>query len=318
MLKTLRFFGSRLIYPQLADLGFLVSGLAIERRRKRLAQFWDPHLENSKNFQKSCIKSGAQGESLAVLGAGRLYDVALEDLADAFTDISLFDADPQCLRYWKRASKMLPPHSQFSFHIGDITCVLLPRLHALRSHLSKSESWDQALDYLAASPDLQMTPPSAFLSHDEFDAVLSINLLSQLPVYWQHIVETELKTTFGAKHVLQNEEHWLAAFIPSAKSLVEQHLRDLRASGARFILVITDYRYEHYYRDDSGNEVTEQIDALLGHEILDQLALQELFPNYDAQYGAEWDWHIAPLGRDRNQVGERHKVIPILLKSRGH
>lgn len=316
MLNSLRFLSSSLRYPQAARFGFLVSGLAIERRRRRLAQFWDPHLEQSKACQRSWLESWRPDGRLAVLGAGRLFDVATEDLCKHFSEISLFDADPQCLRYWKREYKNLRSDAVFFNHISDITQVLEQRQSSLRTFLRRSPEWNQALEFLrslAASAD---SPESEFLLHGEYDAILSINLLSQLPVYWQHIAEIELVRIFGKKHVAAREDEWLEALIPSARALINQHLRDLARSRAKSILLISDLRYEHYYRDQQGGDVIEQIDALYGVELTNHSQLQKLFPEFDSQLCAQWDWHIAPLGRVRNSIGEKHRVASIIFSAK--
>lgn len=313
MLKSLTYLCNTVRYPELARLGFLSSGRAIERRRGRFAANWKPHLDMSREEQIAWAKTLEPGTSLAVLGAGRLFDVALEELAAACSEIVLYDADPQCSSAWSSAAGKLRGTCRLGAKIGDLTNVLPAWSSRLRDLLSESRpaGWKQTLRQIAERfCEGEVLPESSFIWPRRHGAILSINLLSQIAVYWQHLLERKLQKTFGRAAVREHEQEWLEAFLPAARALVEQHLRDLGRCGAAQILLITDVSYEHSYRDSSGREVLEQIDALYGCDVLAEDYLRKFFSDYQVKYGGTWHWDIAPRSRSRG-VGERHRVAAI-------
>ena len=154
------------------------------------------------------------------------------------------------------------------------------------------------------------------------DGVVSLNLLSQIPVVWQDILEEILFARFGKTVVQTKEQQWLRAFSGGARWLVQQHLELLAKSRAENILVISDLEYLSYdgldpfpqhgaplpvrwdgeWQGEQGIQYT-LCPALFGLDLEKQLP-----PGYSLAWKESWLWHIAPLGLENKQQGTIHRV----------
>ena len=90
---TLRYLFALFRTPNRVNRHFLHMGRGIERRATKMAAYWDPHLQCSKQAQQRWA-SASTGREVAILGAGRLMDVDLEALGKSFQTLWLIDADP--------------------------------------------------------------------------------------------------------------------------------------------------------------------------------------------------------------------------------
>ena len=63
-------------------------GRGIERRASKMAAYWNPHLQKSKQAQQRWA-AAATGQEVAILGAGRLMDVDLDKLAKSYKTLWL-------------------------------------------------------------------------------------------------------------------------------------------------------------------------------------------------------------------------------------
>jgi hypothetical protein len=267
--------------PALAP--YLRGGFAIEKRARRLRRFWEPHLERSKAAQRRWVE-GVHGIDLAVLGAGRLFDFAREEMEGRFRRFLLIDADPSCAAHWSGMRVEVEPR------IADLTgCADRWR----REMEAYRGGWPETLDYVR-----QIVKPTDAPVAFAADAVLSLNLLSQLPIGWQDRVEDNLVRRFGSRHTKSREREWLDAVEPGAKWIVEQHLAALNASSARSILLITDVEYS----DSHGNGTTEISPALYGVDPAAALG------RYRLRWQESWQWDISPAGTESPTCGTAHRV----------
>lgn len=288
LLDPLRYLAARLRHRDVTP-AFLQTGLGIEIRARKLAVHWRPHQDRSRGAQ---ARWSARGGRLAVLGAGRLLDFE-HGLAERFERLRFIDADPLCVPFWRRAH---PGHEPVIADVASRLC--LPR---------HSASWQATLAEIAAQ---QASKPEAEWLRD-CDAVLSLNLMSQIPIAWQERVEAYLRKQFGPAFVKAHEEEWLAAVEPGARSLVEAHLSLLNWSGARDVLLITDLGYIEYKgnrrysrrRWDPAPDVRglEAEDALYG-------IASPALSNYRRVETDEWHWHISPQGLESRAKGSIHVV----------
>jgi len=308
----IRSLAAMLRHPGRVTRRFLTMSLGIERRSRELSIHWTPHLEASKSAQARWSRD-ADGGCVSILGAGRLMDVNIEALALRFARLHLVDADPLAESFWKKQAQ----HQSSSWQLADVSGCF--------------EAWSDAIEktagdwngVLSAVRDLPMSVPQSWSC--AADAIISLNLLSQIPVLWQDILEEILRRKFGREQVRRREEEWLSAIEIPARWLVEQHLAMIHRSGARRILIICDVEYAHYrgtesfprsaYRPapvrwdgiwmaDSG--VTVEIEpALYG---IGPDSFPKWMPSYDLEWSESWLWHIAPQGLEETGCGMVHRV----------
>lgn len=303
-----RYLAARLRHRDPAAARYLRQGLGIAEREKKLRKYWEPHLERTKAAQRRWAEN-LSGIDLAVLGAGRLFDLAADALPARFQRLLLFDADPSCEQHWSALNGV-----EVEPHIGDLTgCIQRWQQDLDRFH----GGWEESLAHIAGivQPGDHANPFSA-------DAVLSLNLMSQLPIAWQDCVEDYLGRKFGERNVESKESEWLLAVEAGAKWIVEQHLAGLAASEARSILLISDLEYAEYRGGPNSVRWNEGVwDAGAGLRVdvtpalygLDPIAL---LPNYTLRWQESWLWDISPIGVESATCGTTHRVAAMAFDHR--
>jgi hypothetical protein len=288
-------------------------GLAIENRARRQATFWAEHLDHSRAAQARWTLR-ASGEWLTVLGAGRLLDFNRSAIPPRFANLRLVDADPLCPPIWRNLAK---PVEAVCADVSGCLNRWIAELNLIR------EPWPKTL---AAIRGHRVPAHAAYRA--PADALLSLNILSQLQIVWQDGVEDFLIKRFGRRFVEQHEHEWLDALRPAGQTLVEQHLAAIEDSGPRFALLITDLEYLEYegrtfrrghwspppvawssegWRADSG--VTCEVSPALEGVELNEAAFARWLPSYRLAWRESWLWHIAPLGTEKNTpYGKVHRV----------
>lgn len=258
------------------------TGLGIRGRARRFDSAWAPHLAQTKLAQQQLRNTVSERNSLLVLGAGELFDFETA-LIEKFSSITFLDANPVCRKIWQRFAKRHP--ANYEFVIADASGVLEQRIEKLGSTLTGDISWTEALKRIGkiGVEGLRSAP---FSGHS---ALISLNLLSQIPLIWQDAVEEILIKIFGRNFVNAHETEWLQAYGIGAEDLIHRHLKQLADSNAPAILLITDLEYE--------KNSTEIIPALFN---CDPTSLS----NYQLAWKDTWTWEIAPKGSDQT----RHKV----------
>ncbi len=287
LLASLRYLTARLRHRDV-PAAFLRTGLGIEIRARKLATHWRPHQDRSRQAQS---RWPAHGRRLAVLGPGRLLDFE-HSLAQRFEHLRFIDADPLCQPFWKRRH---PCHEPV---IANVAATL---------KLPARMSWSETLTAIAAQRAGHVDAP--WLRN--CDAVLSLNLLSQIPIAWQDRVEVHLRRQFGAAFLQAHEEEWLTAVGPGARSLVESHLAMLDQCGSRDVLLITDLAYIEYRGSRTySRRRWEPPPDLHGAEAEDALygLGTPALPNYVQTEADQWQWHISPQGLERRSSGWVHAV----------
>lgn len=300
-------------------VGYLNMGLGIEQRAQRLAPFWAEHLQRTRSAQARWAEN-IHGDWLTVLGAGRLLDFNKTVLLPRFRNFRLVDADPLCRAVWKKLPKPVDP----------VCLDISGCLDGWIRHLKKTrEPWSGMLNAIRA-----VRAPNAYTDHCE--ALLSLNVLSQLQIVWQDRAEALLIRRFGADFVKQHETEWLDALRPASQTLVERHLAALEHSAAPNVLLITDLDYVEYhgvtFQEDhwapppvewspetgwSADEALtcELSPALEGVE-LNEEAFARWMPSYRLAWQESWLWHLVPLGTEKDQrAGKVHRVGAFALES---
>jgi hypothetical protein len=225
---------------------------------------------------------------VAVLGAGRLLDLDLELLCERCSEIHLFDADPTCVTEWKRQAgrrynKSVIPHTV------DLTEVLESWSQALRA--ASHTEYERVLGELIA--------PVPTWTESNFDGVISLNLLGQIPLYWRDRV-------VAMKAALADPE-W-EALVVSMGRLQRAHIQALQGSSSVWTLLISDTEYYFYHVDESLWRVEPAI--------FDPDLMEGTFGLGHARSVVKdsWLWHIAPQFVESDQEGEIHRVEARFLR----
>jgi hypothetical protein len=255
---------------------FIHMGKGIEARYKRCAAWWRPHLELTKSFVSSAARPG---ERLAVLGAGRLFDLDLDALLKSSNEVHLFDLDRGCLDAWKPYKRRYG--RRIVFRIEDVSASLEEWTARLRSRAS-SETLDSLLDTLEAR--------EPGWAREGFDGIVSLNILGQIPLYWRDRVLAACP---------EPDETTSSALDRAMARLQERHLRSI-CSAARWSAIVSDREYLHY---DCSNNVWSVEPALFGSvPALFDLTFHALCPR------ETWWWHVAPQYVESDECGCVHVV----------
>lgn len=294
-------------------------GLGIETRSEKLRAYWSPHQERTKAAQRWW---NASGGLLTVLGAGRLLDFDGEAMLPRFEGFRLVDADPLCRPVW--GSRITKP---FEAVFTDVSGCIDDWVSQLPLRIPRGAPWAETLDLIRE----HRAAPLAYAAPS--DGVLSLNLLSQLPVGWQDGVESFLTGRFGKAQVERQEEEWLDAVRPGNRALVEQHLAAFERTDAERVLLITDVEYVQYrgreysrrhwspepvrWTKDGGWSAGEGVHcevtpALDGVDV--EAALRDLAPSYRVAWQDQWMWHISPMALECPDCGTVHRVQATALE----
>ncbi|RMG41287.1 MAG: hypothetical protein D6719_08830 [Candidatus Dadabacteria bacterium] len=292
MLRLFKYRRLKQQYPGRED--YLDMGFGIEARYSRCRKYWRPHLNLSRLFVNSLIEVPG-GSSLAVLGAGRLYDIDLKELSKKFKKIALYDCDPGVMPYWKKAKRVIAPGCQLDFHLAELT--------------GSIDRWsDKLSDFLGRNPAADLKILGDFLLSLEcgaavelfgFDAAVSLNLLSQIPIYWRDRVNN-LFEKYLDLYVDDNgcyEPALQAALEESMARLQSQHIEILNGSGFSRVVLIYDKAFLYYQQDKS-----------LWQEERAVFCNSTSLSNYHPVLESSWFWHIAPQGVEQPDYGVIHDV----------
>jgi len=273
---TLRYLWYRLRSPSTAD--FTDMGLGIEARYKRCQRYWDKHLASTKCFIDE-VTEGAEGRC-SVLGAGRLLDVDISLLCERFDEVRLYDLDPTVLPFWKRVQVRFP---QLHLHQMDITGSLTHWTNELKK-VGRKASGEEVASLLSSL--------STYSVEVSADTIISLNILSQLSIYWRERVESMTRGRDLDEELLDN------ALSGNQRALESAHLEVLRQATRNVILVSDEYF--HYYTRDSSEWLTEPALSL-------DLPLKLEDP-FHLERTSRWFWHIAPQGIEQEGYGVIHEV----------
>lgn len=297
---ALRYAYLCLRYPQFRD--FIDMGYGIAARSERCATNWSSHLAACSRFQSDTLSELEPHGKVLLLGGGRLLDVDLDLIGRKFTGVVWVDADPGALRTARKKLRGIPSE----FYLLDITGALKSWTEAL-SCLLRSAAAEAEREKLCAELLAKLATPQVMLPLDGVTCIYSLNLLSQIPVYWRERVHLLLgqywKLFPDDKGLLRSPlEEGLEE---SLVKLERQHLALLNESGADRILLTTDVNFI-YYRN--------------GVRIYEEAALytdpQEQLTGYSAYHTASWRWDIAPQMIEQKDYGVMHDVRAFALARR--
>lgn len=278
---------------------YLDMGFGITARHKRCAHFWRHHIENCLSFQRAELSDISAGERIYVLGAGRCLDLDLKYFAEKGVKLHLIDADPGCQYAWRRIKQTYRNKCEVSSQIADLSGTITVWTRELKSFLNKNK----AVSIASLCKHIDSFKVSNVTIAKPVDYIISLNLLSQIPIYWRdrfyNILETYLNITCDEKGKLP--EPLEKALTKLMARLQEQHLNMLSGSRAKKIILITD-QYFNYFRADNyrwQQEAALYLDSELN------------LKGYLKASEKSWYWDIAPQGIESEDYGAVHQVRAI-------
>lgn len=294
IIQYLQYYIASWRHPSRKD--FISGGFGIAERFKRCKRYWEPHLKLSRAFISKGLYD-LNASSIAVLGAGRLLDVPLDAISTHAKGITLVDADPGVLPFWRRAGRKV--NTLLTFEICDVSGRIDVWTDSLSS-LNPSCTAESAAAFLTSLSEARGPAPAPL---GTFEVVISVNLLSQIPLFW----EDRVRAAFP--HLAQGPEAQMPDQLEKALArtknlLIEEHLAALGAMSTNRIILITDSLF-HYYTKDKAHWRTEEA---LGFPRQLEVA------GFAMTAQDSWLWHLAPQGVEREEYGEIHKVSALLLE----
>jgi hypothetical protein len=235
-------------------MGYLREVVGIGARYRRCKEDWQPHLDHSREIIRRAVAQCAKRRKAVVLGSGRLYDVPVEELSAQFERVALVD-----LIHPLPARRRCRRLANVAFVTADVTGVLEPL---------------QNIAY--AGGILPVSRPTMFLDDADVDLVISLNILSQLP-----IIPCRYLRRWN-----QFNEHAIERF---RRQLTQAHVDYLQLFRGR-VCLIADLAF---LTVDAEERVIKEVDALR------EISLPCL--------GEEWIWRLAPREK-RRKTGSYHRV----------
>lgn len=257
--ELLTYLSERPTLQEAKSFGHLKESISLLSREKRCQKTWSTHRASCKQFITAELKNARHYDSVLVLGSGPLHEIPIETLAKTFKRVVLVD-----IVHLKSTRKSVAHLSNVEFIEHEITEIE----EALRVH-----------------GELKDKVPAKFLAED-WGIVLSVNVMSQLPLHLETFIYKKLKNRFT--------EGQIEAFL---KSVTRNHLSYLQSFQAN-VLLITDTQTFYY---DKNDEVI-QIDHNYEHLSLPKPT-------------EEWNWNVAPIPEFQKDIGMKMRVCGFVLKN---
>jgi hypothetical protein len=248
--------------PQLSvakTFGHLAESISLLSREKRCRKNWAPHRNQCKHFIKDHLKEALHFDSILVLGSGPLHEIPIEILAHTFKKVVLVD-----IVHLQTTKTSLAHLKNLTFIEHDIT--------EIEAIVQKE---GQLIDKV----------PQAFLN-ENWGMVLSVNIMSQLPLHLNSYIKKRLKNKFSEVQV----KNFLEA-------ITRNHLVYLKSFHCPSLL-ITDTQTEYYDKNESILETD------INYTHLDLPTAIE-----------SWYWNVAPIPELQKDVGMKMLVAAFILKS---
>ncbi|GAB6070051.1 hypothetical protein JCM30760_11480 [Thiomicrorhabdus hydrogeniphila] len=235
---------------QAKTMGYVKESIAMEARATRCQQAWNDHYQHCQNTILKAIDRAVQHRTVLIFGAGSLKDLPLAELSEKFETVLLVD-----LVFLKSAQTYSKSFSNVLLIEHDVT---------------------ESLEWISQGEAIVQTP-TAWLDDFSIDLVISLNLITQLPL----IPARWLLTDFGF-----SEQD---ADIVS-KQIIFAHMHYLRQFSGEVCLIA----------DRLGVEFNAQ-----GQEI------DRFDPWWDIEspkIESSWYWEVIPLGENKSKKWQKNLV----------
>lgn len=241
--------------PYGKKMGFLKEAIILSARSKRCHKQWEPHYLKCKEMIVAAAQRAVQKRTVLILGAGTLQDIPLNYLSSQFFRVVLVD-----LVFLKPARQMAAHYANIELVEHDIT---------------------ESLEWLHQGKTL-VQPPLKWLDDTSIDLVISLNLITQLPL----IPVRWLMTHFGLSEIDADIV---------GKQLIFAHLNYLKQFSGEVCLIADRVSIEF---DERGMEL-DRLDPWWGVEA----------PNAEAH----WQWEVIPLGEGEASKSQINTVEASIL-----
>ncbi len=257
--ELLTYISERPTLKEARSFGHLKESISLLFREKRCQKTWATHRASCKQFIIAELKNASHFDSVLVLGSGPLHEIPIEILSKTFKRVVLVD-----IVHLKSTKKSVAHLNNVEFVEHEIT---------------------EIEEALRLNGLLKDQVPQMFQEHN-WGLVLSVNIMSQLPLHLNSFIEAKLKNKFTSEVV--------EAFL---KAVTKNHLRYLQAFKSNVIL-ITDTQTIYYDKKDKILQTDNNYDHLeLPKPVL------------------EWNWNVAPIPEFQKDIGYKMRVCGFVLKN---
>lgn len=237
-------------HPIYKKMGYLEEAIAMAARRKRCASAWSKHDQACQQAILQATSLCDQQRTCVILGAGSLQDIPLAALSAQFERVLLVD-----LIFLKSVKRLIK---------GRVNLQLLEQDVSFNLELAY-----QGQKTLADLP--------GWLNWQEVDCVVSLNILTQLPlipVRWlmRHFAMTEAEADVYAKQMIAQHLAWLEQCQGVKCLIADREIIEQTAEG----------------------KVVDRFDP----------AWEVALPAVEQQ----WDWQMIPLGEVSAKYQQSHRV----------
>lgn len=250
--------------PGARRIGLAGEAVALAARSRRQQFAWRTHLENSRR-QILAVAGQASHGTIIVLGSGSCLDVPVAELAAMFDRVVLADAVQLAA-----SRRLARRYRNVELRTIDVSGSMLPLL-GLPPPIT-----DSMLD------SLSFRAPADALGIEGADCVVSVNLLSQLPLPMADWLQ---RLRDAPSMAAINRYSW---------RVIGDHLAMLRQARGRVLLIADSLQRSV---DAAGNVTAET-------RPLAPLAL-------DARVREHWQWPVAPPGERSDGETTTHEVAAI-------
>ncbi len=236
--------------PVAKQMGFLKEAIAMGARSKRCQRQWGAHYLKCKETMVAATQRAVQKRTVLVFGAGSLNDIPLSYLSSQFFKVVLVD-----LVFLKPARQQASNYSNVELIEHDVT---------------------ESLEWLYKGQTLVQSP-STWLDDSSVDLVVSLNLITQLPLIPVRWLMDEFDLSETAADIV-------------GKQLIFAHLSYLRQFSGEVCLIADRVDIEF---DSQGSE------------------LDRFDPWWDVEQpkaGAHWEWEVMPLGESNRLKSQTNQV----------
>lgn len=240
--------------PYVRPMGFLKEVIATAARGKRCQKHWSPHYQSCRNSILQAADACPQHRHLLIFGAGSLQDIPLDVLSRRFERITLVDL--------------------VFLNAARSKAALYPNVY-----LSEHDVSESLVDIYAGK--IKVSDPVRWLNDPEIDLVVSLNLLTQLP-----LMPVKWLESHGSFNEHQTEK--------LGQELMNSHfqyLQKFKTKKDAVVCLIADRRIRRL--GSCGRQITV-FDPWWD---VPQPAVQE-----------EWDWQVMPFGESSKGYSQIHSV----------
>jgi len=250
--------------PEARRLGYARAAVSLWSRRRRCARDWADHETNTRDFALQVSSRCKRNDTVWLLGGGTLADLPLTELCATFRKVIVFDI--AWLPGARRAAKRF---ANLELRLADVTGIVQPLAE-----------WRKGMPLPIPQADvlqeLDPVPP---------DCVLSLNILSQLPLLPMEYVQRQGVTRASAESF--------------GRALLQAHLDGLQRFGCPVGLTADARRV---WRSRAGEVVLSESAVL-------DVALPK--------QARSWIWPVAPRGEIDPEAGLEMTVQAAALTPAG-